>query len=174
MSRTSYSAMADERRASSVTATLGGGRARPLERHADTQSHTHSRTHSRKLWTISLRAYLAVLSLSLSAHMHGRFRPRRSLVLRTAHRSIPRSILHTPPHPVQGPGLSFPGRRRSDRVRAHVLQVVEPALQSEVVGRLEVDLGGWEIWGDIGRCREIWGDIRRYRSPGSRSRWCSA
>jgi len=170
MSRTSYSAMADERRASSVTAT-GGGRARPgahTPLHTDTLTHTHASSGP------SLYERISLFSLSLSAPMHGRFRPRRSLVLRTAHRSIPRSILHTPPHPVQGPGLSFPGRRRSDRVRAHVLQVVEPALQSEVVGRLEVDLGGWEIWGDIGRCREIWGGIGRYGSPGSRSRWCSA
>ena len=168
MSRTSYSAMADERRASSVTATGGGKSTTGPHEYTHTDAHTDASSGP------SLSTSVSRCSLSLTHTSRALSPSWRSLVLRTVHRSIPRSILHAPPHPVQGPGLSFPGRWRSDRVRAHVLQVVEPALQSEVVGRLEVDLGGWEIWGDIGRCREIWGGIGRYGSPGSRSRWCSA
>ena len=58
----------------------------------------------------------------------------------------PHSQLSMQPRPrprlmIDGRWTFLPSRRRSDRVRAHVLQVVQPALQARLVCRLEVHLG---------------------------------
>ena len=79
------------------------------------------------------------------------------------------------PHPVHFRALAetlLPRgrRRRSERVCAHVLQVVEPALQPVLVCRLEVDLGGAPREGVEGEAQRLGGgeqeDVRPTRLGG--------